>query len=275
MIDRTHPLPISRQAEALGMARSTVYALPRPISDRDLDLMKRIDRLHLEMPYAGSRMLRDLLAQDGIEVGRKHVTTLMKRMGIEALYRKPKTTKKHPQHRVYPYLLRGLNINRPNQVFAMDITYIPMARGFVYLVAVLDWTSRKVLSWRVSITMDVHFCLEALEEAINVHGVPEIVNTDQGSQFTSQAFTGLLKQHGIRISMDGKGAWRDNVFIERLWRSVKYEEVYLHAYDTVSDSRAGIGRYFNLYNRRRPHSSLKGKTPDQVYYSQPPLTLAA
>ena len=275
MIDRTHPLPITRQAEALGMARSTVYALPRPISDRDLDLMKRIDRLHLEMPYAGSRMLRDLLAQDGIKVGRRHVATLMKRMGIEALYRKPKTTKKHPQHRVYPYLLRGLNINRPNQVFAMDITYIPMARGFVYLVAVLDWTSRKVLSWRVSITMDVHFCLEALEEAINVHGVPEIVNTDQGCQFTSQAFTGLLKQHGIRISMDGKGAWRDNVFIERLWRSVKYEEVYLHAYDTVSDSRAGIGRYFNLYNRRRPHSSLKGKTPDQVYYSQPPLTLAA
>ena len=275
MIDRTHPLPITRQAEALGMARSTVYALPTPVSDRDLDLMKRIDRLHLEMPYAGSRMLRDLLNQDGIEVGRKHVATLMKRMGIEALYRKPKTTKKHPQHRVYPYLLRGLNINRPNQVYAMDITYIPMARGFVYLVAVLDWYSRKVLSWRVSITMDVHFCLEALEEAINVHGVPEIVNTDQGSQFTSQAFTGLLKKHSIRISMDGKGAWRDNVFIERLWRSVKYEEVYLHAYDTVSDSRAGIGRYFNLYNRRRPHSSLKRKTPDQVYDSQQPLTLAA
>jgi putative transposase len=275
MIDRTHPLPITRQAEALGMARSTVYALPTPVSDRDLDLMKRIDRLHLEMPYAGSRMLRDLLNQDGIEVGRKHVATLMKRMGIEALYRKPKTTKKHPQHRVYPYLLRGLDINRPNQVYAMDITYIPMARGFVYLVAVLDWYSRKVLSWRVSITMDVHFCLEALEEAIDVHGVPAIVNTDQGSQFTSQAFTGLLKKHSIRISMDGKGAWRDNVFIERLWRSVKYEEVYLHAYDTVSDSRAGIGRYFNLYNRRRPHSSLKRKTPDQVYYSQQPLTLAA
>ena len=257
------------------MARSTVYALPTPIPDRDLDLMKRIDRLHLEMPYAGSRMLRDLLNQDGIKVGRKHVATLMKRMGIEALYRKPKTTKKHPQHRVYPYLLRGLSIDRPNQVFAMDITYIPMARGFVYLVAVLDWYSRKVLSWRVSITMDVDFCLEALEEAINVHGVPEIVNTDQGSQFTSQAFTGLLKKKGIRISMDGKGAWRDNVFIERLWRSVKYEEVYLHAYDTVSDSRAAIGKYFNLYNRRRPHSSLKRKTPDQVYYSQQPLTLAA
>ena len=275
MIDRRHPLPITRQTEALGMARSTVYALPRPVSERDLDLMKRIDRLHLEMPYAGSRMLRDLLAQDGIKVGRKHVATLMKRMGIEALYRKPKTTKKHPQHRVYPYLLRGLAINRPNQVFAMDITYIPMARGFVYLVAVLDWYSRKVLSWRVSITMDVHFCLEALEEAIARYGAPDILNTDQGSQFTSQAFTGLLKKHGIRISMDGKGSWRDNVFIERLWRSVKYEEVYLHAYDTVSDSRAGIGKYFNLYNRKRPHSSLKGKTPDQVYYSQQPLTLAA
>ncbi len=275
MIDRTHPLPITRQAKALGMARSTVYAMPRPTSDRDLELMKRIDRLHLEMPYAGSRMLRDLLNQDGVKVGRKHVATLMKRMGVEALYRKPKTTKKHPQHRIYPYLLRGLTINRPNQVYAMDITYIPMARGFVYLVAVLDWYSRKVLSWRVSITMDVHFCLEALKEAINVHGVPDIVNTDQGSQFTAQAFTGLLKQKGIRISMDGKGAWRDNVFIERLWRSVKYEEVYLHAYDTVSDARAGIGRYFNLYNRRQPHSSLKRKTPDQVYYLQQPLTLAA
>ena len=275
MIDRTHPLPITRQAEALGMARSTVYALPAPISDRDLDLMKRIDRLHLEMPYAGSRMLRDLLAQDGIKVGRKHVATLMKRMGIEALYRKPKTTNKHPQHRVYPYLLRGLDIIRPKQVYAMDITYIPMARGFVYLVAVLDWYSRKVLSWRVSITMDVYFYLEALEEAIARYGAPEIVNTDQGSQFTSQAFTGLLSKHGIRISMDGKGSWQDNFFVERLWRSVKYEEVYLHAYDTVSDARAGIACYFNLYNQRRPHSSLKGKTPDQVYYSQQPLTLAA
>jgi putative transposase len=275
MIDRKHPLPITHQAEVLGIARSTVYALPTPISDHDFDLMQRIDRLHLEMPYAGSRMLRDLLNQDGIQVGRKHVATLMKRMGIEALYRKPKTTKKHPQHRVHPYLLRGLVIDRPNQVYAMDITYIPMARGFVYLVAVLDWYSRKVLSWRVSITMDVHFCLEALEEAIARYGVPEIVNTDQGCQFTSQAFTGLLKKHGIRISMDGKGAWRDNVFVERLWRSVKYEEVYLHAYDTVSDARAGIGKYFDVYNRRRPHSSLNRKTPDQVYFSQQPLTLAA
>ncbi len=275
MIDRNHPLPITRQAKALGVARSTVYAFPKPVSERDLDLMKRIDRLHLQMPYAGARMLRDLLYQDDIKVGRKHVATLMRRMGIEALYRKPKTTKKHPGHRIYPYLLRGLVIDRPNQVFAMDITYIPMARGFVYLVAVLDWFSRKVLSWRVSITMDVHFCIEALEEAIDRHGAPEIVNTDQGSQFTSQAFTDLLKQHNIRISMDGKGAWRDNVFIERLWRSVKYEEVYLHAYDTVADSRSGIGKYFDLYNQKRPHSSLNRQTPDQAYYSEQPLTQAA
>ena len=208
MIDRNHPLPITRQAKALGVARSTVYALPRPVSDRELDLMTRIDRLHLQMPYAGSRMLRDLLNQDGIKVGRKHVATLMKRMGIEALYRKPKTTKKHPEHRVYPYLLRGLTICRPGQVYAMDITYIPMARGFVYLAAVMDWYSRKVLSWQVSITLDVHFCLEAMEDAIARYGKPEIVNTDQGSQFTSQ-------------------------------------------------------------------SSLEGNTPDQVYYSSQPLTLAA
>ena len=275
MIDRNHRLPVTCQAKALEIARSTVYAVPRPVSDRDLELMKQIDRLHLEMPFAGSRMLRDLLALAGIKVGRKHVRTLMKRMGIEALYRKPRTTRKHPQHPVYPYLLRGLTIDRPTQVFAMDITYVPMARGFVYLVAVLDWYSRKVLSWRVSITMDVHFCIEALEEAIARYGAPEIVNTDQGSQFTSIAFTGLLKDHGIRISMDGKGSWRDNVFIERLWRSVKYEEVYLHAYETVSDSRAGIGRYFDLYNQRRPHCALGRKTSDSVYFSQQSLTLAA
>ena len=275
MIDRNHRLPITRQAKALGIARSTVYALPRPVSDRDLELMKQIDRLHLEMPFAGSRMLRDLLALAGIKVGRKHVRTLMKRMGLEALYRKPRTTRKHPRHLVYPYLLRGLTIDRPNQVFAMDITYIPMSRGFVYLVAVLDWYSRKVLSWRVSITMDVHFCIEALEEAIARYGAPEIMNTDQGSQFTSLAFTSLLKDHGIRISMDGKGSWRDNVFIERLWRSVKYEEVYLHAYETVSDSRSGIGRYFDLYNQRRLHCALGRRTPDDVYFSQQSLTLAA
>ena len=201
MIDRTHRLSIRRQVEVLGIARSTVYALPRPIPERDLQLMKRIDRLHLEMPFAGSRMLRDLLAQEGLKVGRKHVATLMKRMGIEALYRKPRTTRKHPQHRVYPYLLRGLTIDRPNQVWAMDLTYIPMARGFVYLVAVLDWYSRKVLSWRVSITMDVHFCVAALEEAIALYGAPEIMNTDQGSQFTSQTFTGLPR------NMASESAW--------------------------------------------------------------------
>jgi putative transposase len=220
-------------------------------------------------------MLRDLLALAGIKVGRKHVRTLLKRMSIEALYVKPRTTRKHPQHPVYPYLLRGLTIDRANQVFAMDIIYIPMARGFVYLVAVLDWYSRKVLSWRVSITMDVHFCIAALAEAIARYGTPEIVNTDQGSQFTSIVFTGWLKDHGIRISMDGKGCWRDNVFIERLWRSVKYEEVYLHGYETVSDSRARIGRYFDLYNQRRPHCALRRQTPDSVYFSQQSLTLAA
>ena len=275
MINRNHRLPSTRQAKVLGVARSTVYALPRPVSDRDLELIKQIDRLHLEMPFAGSRMLRDLLALAGIKVGRKHVRTLLKRMSIEALYVKPRTTRKHPQHPVYPYLLRGLTIDRANQVFAMDITYIPMARGFVYLVAVLDWYSRKVLSWRVSITMDVHFCIAALAEAIARYGTPEIVNTDQGSQFTSIVFTGWLKDHGIRISMDGKGCWRDNVFIERLWRSVKYEEVYLHGYETVSDSRARIGRYFDLYNQRRPHCALRRQTPDSVYFSQQSLTLAA
>jgi len=275
MIDRNHRLPITRQAKALGIARSTVYALLKPVSDRALHLMQLIDRFHLEMPFAGSRMLRDLLALAGIKVGRKHVATLMQRMGIEALYRKPRTTRKHPQHPIYPYLLRGLKINRPNQVWAMDITYIPMARGFVYLVAVLDWYSRKVLSWKVSVTMDVHFCLEAVEQAIARFGPPEIMNTDQGSQFTSLAFTSLLKDHGIRISMDGKGAWRDNVFIERLWRSVKYEEVYLHAYETVSGSRKGIGQYFDLYHQRRPHCALGRKTPDSVYFSQQSLTLAA
>jgi putative transposase len=275
MIDRNHPLPITHQAKNLCIARSTVYAQPRPVSDWDLHLMELIDRFHLEMPFAGSRMLRDLLVLAGIKVGRKHVATLMKRMGIKALYRKPRTTRKHPQHPISPYLLRGFTIDRPYQVWAMDLTYIPMARGFVYLVAVLDWYSRKVLSWQVSITMDVHFCLEAAEEAIARYGAPEILNTDQGSQFTSLAFTGLMKDHDIRISMDGKGAWRDNVFIERLWRSVKYEEVYLHAYDTVSDSRNGIGKYFDLYNQRRPHSALGRKTPDSVYFSQQSLTLAA
>jgi putative transposase len=275
MIDRTHHLPIARQAESLGISRGSVYYLPRPVSDRDLTLMRRIDELHLELPFAGARMLRDLLRQEGHAVGRKHVATLMKRMGIEALYRRPNTSRKHPQHPVYPYLLRHLPITRVNQVWAMDITYIPMARGYVYLAAVVDWYSRRVLAWRVSISMDVAFCLEVVEDAIGRYGVPEIFNTDQGSQFTSQAFTGLLKQHGIRISMDGKGCWRDNVFVERLWKSVKYEEVYLHGYATVSEAKAGLARYFRFYNARRPHTSLDRKTPDQFYFESLSMPKAA
>jgi putative transposase len=275
MINRHHPLPVRRQAEAVGISRGSVYYLPRPVSEEDQELMRRIDRLHLEYPFAGSRMLRDMLLQDGFKVGRKHVATLMKRMGVEALYRKPRTTKPGAGHKVYPYLLRNLSIHRPNQAWAMDITYLPMARGFVYLVAVVDWSTRRVLSWKVSITMDAHFCLEAVEEAIQCYGAPEIMNTDQGSQFTSQAFTGLLKDHNIQISMDGKGSWRDNVFVERLWRTVKYEDVYLRAYDSVSAVRTGLNRYFNFYNRRRPHSSLDGQTPDQVYFKALPQTQAA
>lgn len=275
MIDRNHPLPISRQAKAVGISRGSVYSLPRPVSEPDLELMRQIDRLHLEYPFAGSRMLRDLLKQDGYEVGRKHVATLMKRMGIEALYRKPRTTKPGAGHKVYPYLLRNVLIDRPNQAWAMDITYLPMARGFVYLAAVVDWFTRRVLSWKVSITMDTHFCVEAVEDAVQRYGIPEIMNTDQGSQFTSQAFIGLMKKHDIRISMDGKGSWRDNVFVERLWRSVKYEDVYLRAYETVSAVRAGLSRYFNFYNSRRPHSSLDGQTPDQVYFNTLPQTAAA
>jgi putative transposase len=275
MIDRAHDLPITRQAEALNISRGSVYYLPRPVSAGDLALMRRIDELHLEFPFAGSRMLRGLLAAEGSKVGRRHVKTLMRRMGIEALYRRPRTTKPEPGHKIYPYLLRGLEITRPNQVWAMDITYIPMARGFVYLAVVLDWLSRRVLSWRVSITMEAAFCVETLEEALAKHGKPEIFNTDQGSQFTGAAFTALLASNGIAISMDGKGAWRDNVFVERLWRTVKYEEVYLRAYDSVSEARTSIGRYLDFYNRRRPHTSLDGITPDQAYFDHLPLRAAA
>jgi len=270
MIDRAHDLPIAKQAEALNISRGSVYYLPRPVSETDLAIMRRVDRLHLECPFAGSRMLRGLLAAEGCKIGRRHVKTLMRRMGIEALYRRPRTTQPEPGHKIYPYLLRGLKITRPNQVWAMDITYIPMARGFVYLAVVLDWFSRRVLSSRVSITMEAAFCVETLEDALARHGKPDIFNTDQGSQFTGAAFTGALIKTGIAISMDGKGAWRDNVFVERLWRSIKYEEVYLRAYDSVSDARASIGRYLNFYNGRRPHSSLDGMTPDQAYFTRCP-----
>jgi putative transposase len=278
MIDRNHALSITKQAEAAGLARSTVYYLPRPVPAADLVLMRQIDELHLEFPFAGARMLSRLLAARGSKAGRRHVKTLMRRMGIEALYRRVRTTKPEPGHKVYPYLLRGLEIVRPNQVWAMDITYIPMAKGFVYLAVVLDWFSRRVLSWRLSITMEASFRVAALEEALARHGKPEICNTDQGSQFTGTAFTGVLAGNGIAISMDGKGAWRDNVFVERLWRTVKYEEVYLHAYESVADARASIERYLNLYNCRRPHSSLDGMTPDQAYFgaqSLSPVRLAA
>jgi putative transposase len=275
MIDRDHDLPITKQAETLNISRGSVYYLPRPVADAELAIMRRLDRLHLEYPFAGSRMLRGFLAAEGCKIGRRHVKTLMRRMGIEALYRRPRTTKPAPGHKIYPYLLRGIEIERPNQVWAMDITYIPMARGFVYLAVVLDWASRRVLAWRLSITMDAAFCVETLEDALARYGKPDIFNTDQGSQFTGQVFTGALANNGIAISMDGKGAWRDNVFVERLWRSVKYEEVYLRAYDNVSEVRVSIGRYLDFYNSRRPHSSLDGMTPDQAYFNPLPLRLAA
>ena len=275
MIDRQHDLPITKQAEVLRISRGSIYYLPRLVPAADLAIMRRLDRLHLEFPFAGSRMLRGLLAAEGCKIGRRHVKTLMRRMGIEALYRRPRTTRPEPGHKIYPYLLRGVQVTRPNQVWAMDITYITMERGFVYLAVVLDWFSRRVLSWSVSITMEAAFCVEALEDALARHGNPEICNTDQGSQFTGAAFTGVLIKNGIAISMDGKGAWRDNVFVERLWRSVKYEEVYLRAYDTASEARASIGRYLDFYNCRRPHSSLDGTTPDHAYFTPLPLRMAA
>ncbi|WP_092158531.1 IS3 family transposase [Bosea sp. CRIB-10] len=267
MIDRQHDLPLSRQAKVLRISRGSVYYLPRAVPAADLALMRRIDALHLEYPFAGSRMLQGLLNAEGHVTGRLHVATLMRRMGVEALYRRPNTSKRAPGHAVFPYLLRKLPVTRPNQVWAMDITYIPMARGFVYLTAVVDWFSRKVLAWRLSITMDTAFCIEAVEDAMARFGKPEIFNTDQGSQFTSREFTGLLIAADIRISMDGKGAWRDNVFVERLWKSVKYEEVYLRAYASVSEARASIGRYLDFFNTRRPHQGLGRQTPDQAYFN--------
>jgi putative transposase len=252
-----------------------VYYLPQPASPEDLALMRRIDELHLDYPWAGARMLRDWLRREGHHVGRKHVRTLMRRMDIEPLYRKPNTSKPHPGHKVYPYLLRNVAITAPDQAWAMDITYIPMARGFVYLTAVMDWHSRKILAWRLSNSLEASFCIDAVEEAIAKFGAPAIFNTDQGCQFTSAAFTDVLKQHGIAISMDGKGCWRDNVFVERLWRTIKYEEVYLRAYDSVSYARDSLSRYIEIYNTKRPHSSLARRTPDEVYFNPQPLPMAA
>ena len=239
MIDKDHELSVIRQVQLLDLSRSTLYYRSQPTSESDLQLMREIDRLRLEHPFAGAGMLRAMLGPKNIAVGRKHTRTLMKKMGIEAIYRRPNTSKPAPGHKVYPYLLRKLAVTRPNQVWAMDLTYIPMARGFVYLCAVVDWFSRKVLSWRLSITLETAFCIEAVEEALSRYGKPEIFNTDQGSQFSALEFVRVLKDAGVAISMNGKGAWRDNVFVERLWRTIKYEEVYLHAYDTVREARGG------------------------------------
>ena len=277
MIDRAHVLSLVKQAKVLGISRGSLYYEPQPVSEQDLALMRRIDELHLDYPFAGSRMLQGFLVREGFAVGRLHIRTRMKRMGIEAIYRRPKTSNPGQGHKICPYLLRNLPVTRPNQVWAMDITYIPMARGFVYLAAVVDWFSRKILSWRLSITLETDFCIEAVEEAIHRYGKPEIFNTDQGSQFTSIAFTSLLMKHDILISMDGKGSWRDNVFVERLWRTLKYEEVYLRAYANVPEARASLGRYIDsFYNTKRPHSSLDGQTPDEAYFNAlPAIPLAA
>jgi putative transposase len=269
MIDPRHPLPVTCQCALLALPRSSVYYTPQPVPAADLALMRQIDELHLEHPFAGSRMLRDLLRFRGVVVGRKHVATLMRRMGIEALYRHPRTTQPHPGHQVFPYLLRDLTITLPNQVWATDLTYIPMRHGFLYLAVVLDWATRRVLAWRLSNTMTTDVCLDVLEAAIRDHGCPGILNTDQGSQFTSTAFVALVQHHGIRLSMDGKGAWRDNLFVERLWKSVKYEEVYLHAYDSVPDAQRHLAAYFTFYNSGRPHAALDARTPDMVYFGVP------
>ncbi len=275
MIDRDHKLSITRPASLLNISRGTVYYLPEPVSPADLVLMRKIDALHLEHPFMGARMLRDQLRMQGIHAGQRHIRTLMLRMGIAALAPQPGTSKAAPGHKIYPYLLRNLVINRANQVWALDTTYIPMTRGFVYLTAVVDVASRRVLAHKVAITLEAVHAREVIEQAFARYGAPEIVNTDQGSQFTGSSFIGVLDSHGIRISMDGKGCWRDNVFVERLWRSIKYEEVYLHAYDSVTAARTGITRYLAFYNTRRPHQSLDGRTPDTVYFNHPPLAAAA
>jgi putative transposase len=275
MIDRGSEVAVKRQAELLDLSRSSVYYTPRPLSERDLRLMRRLDELHLQLPFYGSRKLAAQLRREGHEVGRRHVATLMRRMGIEALYRRPRTSIPARGAAIYPYLLSGLAIERPNQVWASDLTYLPMAHGFMYLVAILDVASRKVLAFRLSNTLTADFCVEALEEAMTKFGRPEIFNTDQGSQFTSDEWIKVLKDAGIAISMDGKGRWIDNVFIERLWRSVKYEEVYLHAYANGTEARAALTRYFRLYNAVRLHQCLDYRTPDEVYFDALAETIPA
>jgi putative transposase len=274
-IHAEHALSKTRRCELLEVARSTAYYRPEPVSEEDLALMQRIDEIHLKLPFYGSRRIRDELEDQGQRVNRKRIQRLMRQMGLRALYPRRRTSQPGQGHKIYPYLLRDLPIERANQVWATDICYIPMAKGFMYLVAIMDWHTRRVLSWRVSNTMDSDFCIEALEEALQRFGAPDIFNTDQGAQFTSEAFTGVLKEHGINISMDGKGRWVDNVFVERLWRSVKYEDVYLRAYETPAELRAGLARYFEFYNARRRHSALDRRTPDAVYFGQVAPELAA
>ena len=262
MIDREdHEISIRRQCELLQVSRSGLYYEPEATSPEELALMRRIDELHLKYPFYGSRKLSDALRKEGRDANRKRIQRLMRLMGLEAMVPKPKTSEPHPEHVTYPYLLRGLAISRVNQVWATDITYIPMKAGFVYLVAIIDWYSRRVLSWRVSNTLDTSFCVDALTEALDRFGQPGIFNSDQGAQFTAEAFTGPLRARGVAISMDGKGRCLDNVFVERLWRSLKYEEVYLHAYDDVAEARAGIGRYLRFFNDERAHQSLGYQTP--------------
>jgi putative transposase len=270
MINREHPLPITKQCQLLKLCRSGIYYASVPVSDKNRDLMSLIDKIHLELPFLGSRGIRNELLNKGYTVGRSHVRGLMRKMGIEAIYKKPRLSEPHPGHTIYPYLLRGLSITGGNAVWSTDITYIPMAKGFCYLVAIMDWASRKVLSWRISNTLDTSFCIEALEEAISCYGTPQIFNTDQGSQFTSDAFTQILKNHNIRISMDGRGRWMDNIFIERLWKSVKYEEVYLKAYSSITEARKELTKYFDRYNQRRRHQGLDDRTPDMVYWDTIP-----
>jgi putative transposase len=265
MIEPNAELSIRRQCDLLGINRSGLYYEPAATSAEELALMRRIDELHLEYPFYGSRKIARVLATEGRVTNRKCVQRLMRTMGLEAMAPKPNTSRAAPEHPTYPYLLRNLKIDRVNQVWASDITYIPLAQGFAYLVAIIDWHSRLVLAWRLSNTLDTSSCVDALQEALWRYGQPEIFNTDQGAQFTADAFTRVLRDLGVKISMDGKGRCIDNIFVERLWRSLKYEEVYLHAYDSVRDARAGIGRYFKFYNCRRPHQALGYQTPDAYY----------
>ena len=267
MVGHRHPsLSIVRQCRLLGISRSGLYYQPKGISEEDLTLMKLIDRQYLTTPFYGSRKIAAWLKSQNYSVNRKRVRRLMRIMGLKAIYRRPRSSKPAPGHKIYPYLLGGMKITRPNQVWAADITYIPMARGFLYLVVIMDWYSRYVFSWRLSNTLDAGFCVEALEEALG-KGKPDIFNTDQGAQFTSEAFTGLLEQHGVKVSMDGKGSYNDNLFIERLWRTVKYEEVYLKAYRDGTEARIGLGNYFRFYNTERPHQTHSYRTPAEVYTS--------